>query len=201
MGAKLSPDIQNLPIGSELAGEPRSWFALQVRTRWESATSALLQGKGFETLLPTYKSKRRWSDRYKIVDAPLFSGYVFCRFDLHSRLPVLITPGVISVVGIGKTPVAVESTEIAAIQKLVQSGASSHPWPYIEIGERVRVEGDVLDGLEGVLTGSRGHERVVISVTLLRRSVAVEIDRARIRPLASSRDAVGASPDLGKVLA
>src|SRR5580692_9703685 len=110
-----------------------NWFALQVRTRWESKTAFLLSGKGFETILPTYDTKRGGADREKIVKAPLFPGYLFCRFNVHNRLPVLITPGVISVVGMGKTPVAVDESEIDAIQRVVLSGIKAQPWPYLEI--------------------------------------------------------------------
>src|ERR1700676_2264792 len=166
-----------------------SWFALQIRSRWEGTTAGLLRGKGLETLLPTYASKRKWSDRFKVVESPLFPGYVFCRFDVHNRLPVLITPGVISVVGRGKTPVAVDDAEILSIQATIQSGIHMEPWPYVEIGERVRVKDDVLNGMEGILTSFKGRHRVVISVTLLRRSVALEIDRSRIIPLGSPRTA------------
>jgi transcription antitermination factor NusG len=162
-----------------------SWFALQIRSRWEGTTAGLLRGKGLETLLPTYSTKRRWSDRFKVVESPLFPGYVFCRFDVHNRLPVLITPGVISVVGRGKTPVAVDEAEILSIQAAIESGIHMEPWPYVEIGERVRIKNDVLEGMEGTLTSFKGSHRVVISVTLLRRSVALEIDRSRIAPLAS----------------
>src|SRR3974390_207382 len=128
------------------------WFALQVRSRWEANTQSLLQGKGFQTLLPTYAAKRRWADRCKVVESPLFPGYVFCRFDIHNRLPVLITPGVISVVGRGKTPIAVAESEITALQMVIRSGIQAQPWPYLEIGERVRIKNDVLDGMEGILT-------------------------------------------------
>jgi transcription antitermination factor NusG len=164
-----------------------SWFALQIRSRWEGTTAGLLRSKGLETLLPTYSTKRKWSDRLKVVESPLFPGYVFCRFDIHNRLPVLITPGVISVVGMGKTPIAVDDAEILSIQTAIESGIHMEPWPYVEIGERVRIKDDVLDGMEGILTSFKGSHRVVISVTLLRRSVALDIDRSRIIPLGSPR--------------
>jgi transcription antitermination factor NusG len=177
-----------------------SWFALQIRSRWESTTAALLRGKGLETLMPTYTTKRKWSDRFKVVESPLFPGYVFCRFDVHNRLPVLITPGVISVVGRGKTPVAVDEAEILAIQAAIGSGIHMEPWPYVEIGERVRIKDDVLDGMEGILTSFKGSHRVVISVTLLRRSVALEIDRSRITPLGSPQIATaGATEELSEL--
>ena len=134
-------------------------------------------------------TKRKWSDRVKVVESPLFPGYVFCRFDVHNRLPVLITPGVISVVGRGKTPIAVDDTEILSIQAAIGSGVHMEPWPYVQIGERVRIKDDVLDGMEGILTSFKGSHRVIISVSLLRRSVALEIDRSRITPLGSPRKA------------
>jgi transcription antitermination factor NusG len=164
-----------------------SWYALQIRSRWESTTAGLLRGKGLETLLPTYATKRKWSDRFKVVEEPLFPGYVFCHFDVHNRLPVLITPGVISVVGVGKTPIAVDEAEMFSIQAAMGAGIQMEPWPYVEVGERVRIKDDVLDGMEGILTSFKGSHRVVISVTLLRRSVALEIDRSRIMPLGTHR--------------
>ena len=167
------------------ANNGSSWYALHIRSRWEGTTAGLLRGKGLETFLPTYTAKRKWSDRFKVVEAPLFPGYVFCRFDVHNRLPVLITPGVISVVGRGKTPIAVDDAEILSIQAAIGSGIPMEPWAYVEIGERVRIKDDVLDGMEGILTSFKGSQRVVISVTLLRRSVALEIDRSRIAPLGS----------------
>lgn len=171
------------------------WFALQIRSRWEGTAAGLLRSKGLETLLPTYTAKRKWSDRSKVVEAPLFPGYVFCRFDVHNRLPVLITPGVISVVGTGKTPLAIDDAEIFSIQAAINSGIQMEPWPYVEIGERVRVQDDVLEGMEGILTSFKGSHRVVISVTLLRRSVALEIDRSRIVPLGFPRTAPSGQAD------
>jgi transcription antitermination factor NusG len=178
-------------MNQTLSSNSASWFALQIRSRWEGTTAGLLRSKGLETLLPTYSTKRKWSDRFKVVESPLFPGYVFCRFDVHNRLPVLITPGVISVVGRGKTPVAVDDAEILSIQTAIESGIHMEPWPYVEIGERVRIKDDVLDGMEGILTSFKGSHRVVISVTLLRRSVALDIDRSRIIPLGSPRTTPG----------
>ncbi len=188
-----------MPMGQH--NKPTEWFALQVRPRWESATNLLLQNKGFETLLATYPAKRRWSDRCKIVEVPLFPGYLFCCFDVHDRLPILITPGVISVVGRGKIPVPVEASEISALQAVVRSGIQTQPWPFLEIGERVRIKDDVLEGMEGILTDFKGKQRVIISVTLLQRSVALEIDRSRIVSLSPKRIALAvsgvSSPRLG----
>ena len=167
--------------------ENRRWFALQVRTRWESSTAVLLSGKGYETLLPTYQTKKRWNGKVKQASAPLFPGYVFCQFDALKRLPILVTPGVISVVGRGRVPFPVNDGEIAAIQTIVTSGLQAEPWPYLEVGQKVRIESDSLTGLEGILIQFKGNNRIVVSVSLLRRSVALEIDRDCVRPVAPSK--------------
>jgi transcription antitermination factor NusG len=181
------------------------WFALQVRTRWESSTAVLLSGKGYQTLLPTYQAKKRWNGRVKQVSAPLFPGYVFCQFDALKRLPILVTPGVISVVGRGRFPFPVNENEISAIQTIVSSGFQAEPWPYLEVGQKIRIESDSLNGLEGILINFKGNNRIVVSVSLLRRSVALEIDRDCVRPVApargSSLDAVVAHPLLQGVIA
>jgi transcription antitermination factor NusG len=181
------------------------WFALQVRTRWESSTAVLLSGKGYQTFFPTYKANKRWKGKTREVDLALFPGYVFCNFDAHKRLPVLVTPGVISVVGQGRVPQPVEDREIEAIQKVVSSGFQAEPWPYLEIGQKIRIEQDSLHGLEGILINFKGNHRIVVSVSLLRRSVALEIDRALVQPVDSVRanglEHMGAHPLLQREIA
>jgi len=154
------------------------WYALQLRTRWESSTATLLVGKGYQTFLPTFKTLKRVRGKSCEVDSPLFPGYVFCRFDAHRRLPVLLTPGVISVVARARSPIPVEDSEIQAIQKLVSTGLQPEPWPYLEAGQLVRIDDGALCGVQGILIGFKGARRIVVSVSLLRRSVALEIDRS-----------------------
>ena len=161
------------------------WFALLVRTRWENSTTSLLEDKGLESFLPTYEGRRRSRGKIRPATLPMFPGYVFCRFDVQNRLPVLVTPGVISIVGSGKVPLPVDDSEIAAIRTVVGSGLPAEPWPHLEIGERVRIEDHALQGLEGILVNFRGTQRIVISVSLLRRSVALELDRSRVVPVRS----------------
>jgi transcription antitermination factor NusG len=158
------------------------WFALHVRTRHEAGVAAHLEGMGYEDFLPLYKTRTRWSDRTKEIEAPLFPGYLFCRFDPQNRLPILKTPGVIQVVGYSRQPIPVEETEIEAIQALVASGIPSQPWPYLEVGEKVRIESGPLRGREGVLVEFKGTHRLILSVALLQRSVAVEIESALVKP-------------------
>jgi transcription antitermination factor NusG len=145
-----------------------------------------LLNKGYEGFLPLYRQKSRWSDRIKEIQLPLFPGYLFCRFDVNKRLPILITPGVIQVVGIGKTPHPVDESEISALQSIVLSGLQTEPRSYLNIGQRVRVELGPLSGVEGILTAMKGYSRLVVSVSLLQRSVSVEIDESWVVPVSTS---------------
>jgi len=163
------------------AGLP--WFALQVRTRHEKNVASFLDGKGYEWFLPTYLSRRRWSDRIKELDLPLFPGYLFCRFNPQERLPILKTPGLIGIVGTAKQPTAVDASEIVALRTLVNSDLPRQPWPFLKVGQKVRIEFGALAGLEGILLSIKGRDRIIISVTLLQRSVAAEIESSWVTPI------------------
>jgi transcription antitermination factor NusG len=143
----------------------------------------MVEGKGIETFLPLYQYRHSWSDRQKLVELPLFAGYVFCRLNPAHRLRVLIVPGVVHFVGIGKTPIAIDETEIAALQAAVKSGLPAEPCPYLEIGQRVVLEDGPLAGVEGIYTGSSKNERIIVSMTLLKRSVSIAIERHWARPV------------------
>jgi transcription antitermination factor NusG len=174
-------------VRTSAAGAGFPWFALQVRSRQEAGVAAQLTGQGFERFLPFYKLRKRWSDRVKEFDAPLFPGYLFCRFDPHNRLPILKTPGVIQIVSFNNIPAAVDESEILSIQRLVSSGIQHQPCPFLNLGDRVRIDSGPLLGLEGILTDVKGSRRLVLSVSLLQRSVAVEIDSAFVTALARPR--------------
>jgi transcription antitermination factor NusG len=153
------------------------WYALMVKPNHERAAAQALESKALETLLPLYRSRRRWSDRIQELDLPLFAGYVFCRFPATERARILSTPCVHSVVGFGNRPAAVEDAEIRALRTLVASGRPVGPWPFLRVGERVRVEAGPLCGVEGILSQVKDAWRVVVSIELLQRSVAAEVDR------------------------
>jgi transcription antitermination factor NusG len=178
---------QTLESESVASAEPlrsnHSWYALQVRSNFENLASATLRGKGYEEFLPLYRSRRRWSDRIKELDLPLFPGYLFCRFDADNRLPILTTPGVIAIVGAGKTPVAVSDEEIGAVQAIIRSGLPAQPWPCLTVGSRIFIERGPLAGVEGIALNVEKKYRLVVSVPLLQRSVAVEIAREWARPI------------------
>jgi transcription antitermination factor NusG len=158
------------------------WYALTVRYQHERQIEKALQSKGLETLVPMYRSRRRWSDRVKDVDLPLFAGYVLCHFNFTERIPVLDTPGVDKIVGFGGTPVALEDREIHDIRQLLALNVPLAPWPFLKPGDRVRVERGPMAGLEGTMLRTKDSLRLVISVQLLQRAIAVELDREAIVP-------------------
>lgn len=159
------------------------WFALQTRPKHEKMVSSLLEGKGYEQFLPLYQSWHRSSGRLKSVLLPLFPGYVFCRFDQFRRLPILVTPGVFSIVSRGRTPEPIADEEIAAVQTSCSSNLQVKPWPYLEHGDLVQVECGPLQGVQGIFLSEKSGGRLVVSVDMLRRSVAVEMDRDWVRPV------------------
>jgi transcription antitermination factor NusG len=159
-----------------------AWYALTVGPRKEKLTAQALRTRGFEDFLPLYSLRNQWSDRIRKIERPLFQGYVFCRFNPIERQAVLKTPDVVSIVGFGKTPEPVDDTEIAALQAVCESGLDAMPYPTLATGSKVRLNDGPLKGLEGVFVEDK-KTRLILSLTLLQRSVVVEIDRAWIAPL------------------
>jgi transcription antitermination factor NusG len=162
------------------------WFAIQVRIGRERTARLLLENVGYETFLPTCGHKHRWQEGVKERELPLLSGFLFCRMNPHDRLPVLRTEGVIQIVGTEKTAVPVEDEELAAIQQIIKSGLPAMPWPYLPLGNVAYLAKGPLQGLSGVLIKGKFGMKLIVSVTLLQRSVAVEIDRdwiSAVQPL------------------
>jgi len=162
---------------------PERWFAVYTRSNCEFKVSRQLSSRGFEELLPVYRSRRHWSDRTRELDLPLFAGYVFCRFDARHALPVLSTPGVVRIIGSGRTPIPVTDSEIDAVRAICTSGVRAQPWPYLEVGRRVTLVNGPLAGVEGIVIELKNEFRLVVSIALLQRSVAAEIEREWIQPL------------------
>jgi len=173
---------------SSLSSSTLPWFALQTRPRWERYVSNALENKGYEPFLPLYMCRRLWSDRIKEIEFPLFDGYVFCRLNLEERrTPVLTTPGVRQIMGIGRIPVPIPDSEIDAVRSIVASGLAAQPWPSIQVGQRVRIRLGSLAGVEGIYAASKKRHQVVVTVELLNRSVAVEVDQAWIEAAGPTR--------------
>lgn len=157
---------------------PMQWFALCVRCRREKVVTEGLRNRNIEAFLPVAHRRRQWSDRVKVTDVPLFTGYVFCRCGYDSRLAVLCTPGVVSFVSFGSGPAAVPAAEIEGIHTIVKSGLPAWGGPCVCKGQRVRIVAGPLAGLEGIMSREKDALRVVVNVEILQRSVSVDVDRA-----------------------
>jgi transcription antitermination factor NusG len=172
-------------------GKNKFWFALKVRERFERSVAGTMESKDIEAFLPAYSVSRRWTDRVKVLEVPLFAGYVFCQIDPADRAQVLTIPGVHYFVGGGRVPMTVADSEIESIRTVVQSNAKVSCRPYFTQGERVRVEDGPLRGVEGVLAEGCADDvdQLVVSIELLQRSVSVAIDRDLLTPLEPRRPA------------
>lgn len=170
----------------QICGAKSQWFAVRTAAGREKAVAGQLQSKGYEEFLPLYRSRRQWCDRVKELETALFPGYLFCKFDFNQRLPILITPGVQMIFGAGMLPTPVSDAEIEALRRVIASGAPAEPHDYLAVGQRVRIREGSLAGVEGILAEAKNSWRMVLSVELLRRSVAVEVDRAALAPVGPS---------------
>ena len=162
------------------------WYALTVRPQHEKAVADQLRTKALESYLPLYRARRRWSDRIQIVDLPLFSRYVFCRFNFEARLKVLQISSIVSIVGFGGKPCPIPDHDIEVIQAVVGSGLPVCPWPFLRIGQRVRVVEGALEGLEGILARKKSGYRLIVNMEMLNRAVAVEIEQDLVRAVAGA---------------
>ncbi|MFL6353206.1 MAG: transcription termination/antitermination protein NusG [Bryobacteraceae bacterium] len=157
------------------------WYALKVRTRSEFLAVQALRNKGYELFCPTYPERRRYSDRMKVIENVVFPGYLFCRFDPRNKIPIISSRAIEYIVGTRGTPEAIPDQQIASIRRALAAGA--RPAPYFRVGQRVRVEYGALAGVEGVLARDASTGRLIISIDLLERSVALHIDEHQVRPV------------------
>ena len=159
------------------------WYALYVRSRAEHMVARYLEEKGYEPFLPLYRSKRRWVDRVKELELPLFPNYVFCRVTSHAVGLIVSTPGVLRIVGAGNVPIPVDDSEVDALKRIVGTELPVEPWPFLHVDQKVEIQAGPLCGVRGVLTRIGNSDRLIVSVLLLQRSVSVEIDRCHVAPL------------------
>jgi transcription antitermination factor NusG len=161
----------------------KRWYAAYTSANHEKHVAEQLVVREVEHFLPVYESVRRWKDRRMKLQLPLFPGYVFVRLALRDRLQVLQVPGVAKLVGFNGTPTAVPQGEIEALRASLADGVQAEPHPYLKVGHRVRVKAGPLQGLQGILVRKKNISRFVISLDLIMRSVAVEIDVAELEPV------------------
>lgn len=176
----LAQTLQQYPFPNSIEWP---WYAIRVRSNFEHVTADALKIRRLHNFSPTYRVRKRWSDRVKELDLPLFPGYVFCRFDIQDRLPVLSAPGVVGIVNFGKMFPTVDEMEIEAVHRVLQSGMGCEPWNDLKAGSPMRIHYGPLTGLTGNVVQVKTGYRLVVSVTLLQRSISVEIDRDWAKPL------------------
>jgi len=172
----LAPRVVNDTAGNQ----DFSWWALYTRHQHERVVADVLSAKGFEVFLPLYDSIRRWKDRQKLLSLPLFPCYVFIRGEVGRCLQVVNTPGVHMILNQGEHFAVIPENEIQAIRRTVEGPFRMEPHPFLRCGERVRVTCGSLQGVEGILVRKKNQFRLVLSVDMLAKSVAVEIDAADV---------------------
>lgn len=174
---------------SELPAEPGEgrlgWYAIQTRARHEKRIGVELQRRGIHAFVPTVDQAHQWSDRTKVVEVPLFSCYAFVNLDTSSsqRLEVLKTPGVFRFVSVNGAPAQIPNQQIDSIQTVLANRLPISTTGFVQIGQRVRIHGGALDGVEGVLKEHKGGQKLVISVELIQQSIELTVEGYSIEPL------------------
>ena len=163
------------PLEDYRPGGP-GWFAIYTKHQHEKLAAGSLAYKGFEVFLPLYTAVRQWSDRTKELSLPLFPCYLFLRRGLEQRLSILTTPGVQGLVGFAGVAAIIPDVEIEALRRALVRGARVEPHPFLKCGDWVRVKCGPLEGIEGVLVRHKSQFRLVLSVELVQKSAAVEVD-------------------------
>lgn len=173
-----------LSRSTELPAPDSHWFAVQTRPRHEKKVNSGLSERGISSFLPLYREKRRWSDRHQWVELPLFSQYLFVRVPIsaESRVRVLQTPGVVQFVGAPGRGTTIPDEQIESLQAIVDQRIPMAPHEFIRVGERVRIRGGALHGIEGVVLAIRNERNFVVSVDLIEKSVAIRIQGFEVEP-------------------
>ena len=172
---QLGANVLQIPSCVDMA----EWYAVQTRPRHEQAVAAQLDREGIEVLLPLASQVRRWTDRRKVIHVPLFPNYVFVRVALESneqRVHVLRRTGVIGFVGPNREATPIAASQIANVKTLVGAEAEFHPYPYLTVGQRVRIRSGALKGLEGILLRAAGDNHLILSIDLINKSLTVRIE-------------------------
>jgi transcription antitermination factor NusG len=172
----------NSPLLCQALDQPE-WYAAYTNARHEKRVTEYLSGRLVECYLPSYRSVRRWQDRRKEIELPLFPGYVFVKIAYRSRLQVLTAPGVVQIVSFDGKPAAIRESEIESLRQGLSRRSRFEPHPYLKVGRRVRVRSGPLSGMEGILLRRKDGFRLVLSIELIMRSVATEVDEADVEPV------------------
>jgi transcription antitermination factor NusG len=178
-------ELVPLSSSAQYPSASQAWFAVHTRSNCEKKVATQLGQREINCFLPTVKEVRLWSDRRKVIDQPLFPGYVFVRIPAEdqTRVAVLRTNGVAGFVGIQGQGIPIPDIEIESIQVLLSSKVPFEPYPFLHVGQKVRIRGGYLDGVEGILSAKNSDRSVVISVDLIQRSLAVRVSGFDLEPV------------------
>ncbi len=183
----LDPQIRYEAVPAEPAVEQAevSWFAVQTRPRHEKKVAVSLQEKEITAFLPLFSSIHCWSDRRRVIHAPLFPSYLFVKISdsQDMRIPILRTTGVLGIVGNRGVGAAIPEEQIQAVQVILREGIPFTSFPFLDAGQRVRIRGGSLDGLQGIFLARNGAESLVVSVQIIQRSLAIQVAGYRVEPI------------------
>jgi transcription antitermination factor NusG len=188
--------VANLTVAEHTTSgsiDQSAWWAVYTRHQHEKTLAEMLSLKGFEVFLPLYESTRRWKDRKKVIELPLFPCYLFIRGCIDHKLKVLTTPGVHMILHRGQQIAAIPDEEIESIQRAIGTRCLVEPHPFLKCGMRVRVVRGSLEGLQGILVRKKNLFRLVLSVDMLMQSVSVEVETSDVEPCI---DETGTAPSL-----
>ena len=183
MGTLLSPSTEIAASTNRVESPPAEWYALYTCSRHEKQVAAQLQQRDIGFFLPLYASVRRWKDRRVSLQLPLFPGYILVYTSLQHRIDVLNIPGAVRFVSFNGRPVALPESDLLRLRSGLDKGLRAQPHPYLKVGHRVRVRSGPLAGTEGILLRKKDQFRLIVSIDLIMRSVAVDIDAADVEPL------------------
>ena len=177
-----------------------AWFAIQTRPKHEKSVAAGLEMKGITSFVPLYSVRKRWSDRYQTVELPVFANYVFASVPggQGARVAVLRTQGVVRFIGARGIGTPIPAQEIEAVQSIVRNRIACSPYPFLNVGQTVRVCGGSLDGVKGILLAKNGDHSLVVSIEMIQRSLAIRVEGYRLEPCSDRLPAplMGAQPGM-----
>jgi transcription antitermination factor NusG len=183
MSCLAEPLSINDSVINTATGSSHRWYAIYTYPRHEKAVKEQLESKSVETFLPVSVSENRWKDRKVKIQNPLFPGYVFTRISLKDRSKVFALPGVIRMLSFNGAPAPIDDGEIEAVKLCLDRGATFERCALLEVGDRVRVKAGLLEGLEGFISRCKNERRLIVPISLLNQSVAVEVDLHLLEPL------------------
>jgi transcription antitermination factor NusG len=179
----LMAERASISLVSDLAMVKPHWYAIYTRARHEIRVAEELDARTVEHFLPLYSSVRRWKDRSVHITLPLFPGYVFVRLALEHRLRVLQIPSVVRLIGFGGLPTALPDEQVEILRSGLAEHLNAQPHPFLTIGRRVRIVRGPIAGFEGILQRKKNSFRFVVSIELIQRAFAVEVNAADVQPV------------------